>query len=448
MRTDVLIVGAGPTGLALATSLQRAGIDHVVIDRLPGPLNTSRAAVIHAHTLEVLESLGVGERLAQEGLKLSRFSIRDRDRRLLSLSFDALPSAYAHLLMLPQDRTEAVLRGALEQARGKVRWSCSLASMSEADDGMRVTLTGPRGSETLLARYVVGADGMNSQVRHSAAIGFTGHSYEHGFVLADVDMAWPLGRQEVSLFFSPAGLVVVAPLPGADRYRIVATAADAPEQASARDVQAMLDLRGPTQARAKVHRVLWSSRFRLHHRVADRYRDRRLFLVGDAAHVHSPAGGQGMNTGLVDACVLGRMLAEVIRGRREEAYLERYEALRRPAALQVLALADRLTRMATVAGAPQRTLRNLALRIADHLPPLRTKLAMNLSGLSRRAAAAPVLDAPAEGVAGGVGAQAASPTPGTPDFKRNRAPAAGNPRATGAGDIGAAASLAELSRPT
>ena len=135
---------------------------------------------------------------------------------------------------------------------------------------------------------------------------------------------------------------------------------------------------------SKVH---WSSRFRLHHRLADQYRRGRFLLIGDAAHVHSPAGGQGMNTGLVDACVLGRLLADVVSGRRDESHLDTYEALRRPAAKQVLQLAGRLTHMATMKSAPQRFLRNIALRTINLLPVARRRLEMNLSGLSRRAAA-------------------------------------------------------------
>jgi 2-polyprenyl-6-methoxyphenol hydroxylase-like FAD-dependent oxidoreductase len=188
------------------------------------------------------------------------------------------------------------------------------------------------------------------------------------------------------LFFSPAGLVVVAPLPSG-AYRIVATLDNAPESPGLADVQQLLDTRGPTQHGGKVSKVLWSSRFRLHHRVADQYRRGRFLLIGDAAHVHSPAGGQGMNTGLVDACVLGRILADVVSGRRDEGYLDTYEALRRPAAKQVLELAGRLTYMATMKSAPKRFLRNTALRTINLLPAARHALEMNLSGLSRRAAA-------------------------------------------------------------
>jgi 2-polyprenyl-6-methoxyphenol hydroxylase-like FAD-dependent oxidoreductase len=384
--TDVLIVGAGPTGLTLANQLLRAGVNPIVVDKLTTGQNTSRAAVIHAHTLEVLEQLGVSERLAGEGLKLARFSIRDRDRVLLRLSFDTLPTPYACLLMLPQDRTEQVLREALAESGGSVCWDTTVERLTETADGVEATVATQGVRRTIRARYVVGADGMHSLVREASGIAFSGASYEESFVLADVDLDWGHGRSEVSLFFSPKGLVVVAPLPGG-RFRIVATLENAPERPSLADVQTLLDDRGPTRGRATVSQVHWSTRFRLHHRVADRYRRRRLLLMGDAAHVHSPAGGQGMNTGLVDACVLGRLLADVVSGRRVEGELDRYEALRRPAAKQVLQLAGRLTQMATMKRAPQRWLRNLLLRMVDRLPAARRRLELNLSGLSRRAAA-------------------------------------------------------------
>ena len=386
LETDVLIVGAGPTGLALATTLKHSAIDHVIVDKLTTGLNTSRAAVIHAHTLEVLDSLGASDGLVREGLKLAKFSIRDRDQVLVRLRFDTLPTKYAYLLMLPQDKTERILVDGLTMANGTVRWGCAVEALVETPSGVDASVASSEGAQTIRARYVVGADGMHSVVRQTAGIGFSGASYEQSFVLADVDMTWDHGRDEVMLFFSPAGLVVVAPLPGT-RYRIVATLDQAPVQPMLEDIQALLDTRGPTRGTGKVLQVHWSSRFRLQHRVADHYRRGRFLLVGDAAHVHSPAGGQGMNTGLVDACVLGRLLTEVVSGRRDDPYLDRYEAARRPAAKEVLALAGRLTHMATMKGAPQRFLRNLVLRTVGHFPMSRRRLEMDLSGLSRRAAA-------------------------------------------------------------
>jgi len=386
-HTDVLIVGAGPTGLALATTLAQRGVDHVIVDRLASGQNTSRAAVIHAHTLEVLDSLpNVTERMLAEGLPIHRFSLRDRDRVLTRLRFDGLRTPHSHLLMLPQDRTEAILGDALEAVGGRVHRGLTVETLQETGSDVSVFLSDSAGTRTIHARWVVGADGMHSLVRRIAGIGFAGSTYEESFVLADVDMTWAHGRDEVMLFFSPAGLVVVAPLPGG-RYRIVATLDDAPERPGVADVQALVDERGPRSASAEVHSVHWSSRFRLHHRVADTYRRGPFLLIGDAAHVHSPAGGQGMNTGLVDACVLGRILDDVLSGRRAEAHLDLYETLRRPAAKEVLALADRLTRMATTRRAARRFVRNTVLSVLGSLPPVRARLVGSLSGLARRSAA-------------------------------------------------------------
>jgi 2-polyprenyl-6-methoxyphenol hydroxylase-like FAD-dependent oxidoreductase len=366
--------------------LMRSSITPVIVDKLATGQNTSRAAVIHAHTLEVLEHLGVSERLAHKGLKLAKFSIRDRNQVLVRLRFDTLSTRHNYLLMLPQDITEKILAEAFAEAGGTVRWGWTVEALVETPDGVRASIVSSEGSETIHARYVVGADGMHSLVRETVGIGFTGASYEESFVLAAVEMTWSYGRDEVMLFFSSAGLVVVAPLP-AGTYRIVATLDNAPEHPGIADVQALLDARGPTLGAGKVSRVHWSSRFRLHHRVADQYRRGRFLLMGDAAHVHSPAGGQGMNTGLVDACVLGRLLADVISGRRDATHLDTYEALRRPAAKQVLQLAARLTHMATMKSAPKRFVRNLVLRTAGLIPLFRRRLEMDLSGLSRRAAA-------------------------------------------------------------
>jgi 2-polyprenyl-6-methoxyphenol hydroxylase-like FAD-dependent oxidoreductase len=176
---------------------------------------------------------------------------------------------------------------------------------------------------------------------------------------------------------------VVVPLPG-HRYRIVAPVGDAPEAPDAAFVQALLDARGPRKVPGRVRDVLWSSRFRVHHRVAARYRSGPFFVMGDAAHVHSPAGGQGMNTGLVDAVVLGRLLADVLLGKAPEATLDLYEEKRRPAAVEVLELAGRLTRIATVRSLAGRILRNLVLRVVGASPVFRRKLVLNLSGLARK----------------------------------------------------------------
>ncbi len=387
--TDVLIVGGGPTGLALANLLAREGVDFVVVDKLAQGQNTSRAAVIHAHTLEMLDDIGAAQRLAAHAIQLTRFRINDRDRLLLRLRFDDLPTRHPYLLMIPQDVTERVLAEQLADAGGTLHRGFRVAALRQEAERVVARVVADDGSEkTIRARYAVGADGMHSVVREAAGIGFAGSTYGHSFILADVRLTWGHGREDVQLFFSPAGLVVVAPLPDGS-FRIVATVEQAPEQPDLADIQRLLDERGPVAGQAVVTQVNWSSRFRVHHRLARRYRNGRLLLMGDAAHVHSPAGGQGMNTGLVDATVLGRILAAVLRNPEQEPLLDEFERLRRPAASHVLQLADRLTRAATLNGKRRRRLRNFILSLAGRLAPLRRKLALNLSGLSRRGAVWP-----------------------------------------------------------
>ncbi|MCU7726900.1 FAD-dependent monooxygenase [Actinoplanes sp. KI2] len=369
--TEVLIAGAGPVGLTLAAALTRRGRPAIVIDRQPEGANTSRAAVIHARTLEALDELDVTGEMVERGVIVPHFTVRDGDRALLTVDFSDLPTRYPYTLMLPQSDTELILSDRLRRLGGSVRRPAELVGFRQDDDGVTATL---RDGQTVRARYLVGADGMHSTVRDLSGIGFTGKAYEESFVLADVRMDWPLPADEVTLHFSPAGLVVVAPLPGG-RHRIVATLDEAPEHPAAADVQAILDARGPRREHAKVREVLWSSRFRVHHRLAEHYRSGRVFLAGDAAHVHSPAGGQGMNTGVQDAIALAAVLAE-------GSDLDRYETVRRPIAAGVVALTDRMTRLATLRSRPLIAVRNTVLPIVGGVPAVRRGLAMNLSELS------------------------------------------------------------------
>ncbi|MEU9473204.1 FAD-dependent monooxygenase [Streptomyces avermitilis] len=368
-RTEVAIVGAGPAGLALAVTLAASGIDFVVLDKLAEGANTSRAAVVHARTLEVLDELGASEELIARGVQVTQFAVRDGSRRLMTVPFDKLPTPHPYTLMVPQYETESVLLARLRALGGDVHRPHEVTSVVQDEDG--VTLTTSTG-QTLRAGYVVGTDGMHSTVREAAGIGFTGSAYAESFVLADVVMDWAPGPSEVSLTFGTAGLTVVAPLPN-DHYRVVATVDTAPESPDLAFVQQLLDERAPGQA--KVTGLAWSSRFRVHHRVADNFRAGRMLLAGDAAHVHSPAGGQGMNTGIQDGYALGRAFAT--------GQLDGYEARRRPIAQRVVAFTDRMTRIATTRGPIARGARNIALPLLGHMG-LPKKLATELAELDYR----------------------------------------------------------------
>lgn len=372
--TDVLIVGAGPTGLTLATSLITRGVDAVVVDKLPSGANTSRAAVVNARSLELLEELDVSPRLVRAGLAAPRFTMRQGSRVLIPVDFSDLPTAYPYSLMISQADTEQALEERLNELGGKVIRPRTVRHMSQDATGVSVTFDD---GDSIRAGYVVGADGMHSTVRHEAGIGFTGGEFAESFALADVRVAGDAPTDEVILFYGNEGLTVLAPLPGGI-YRIVAPAQQAPSVPTIEFVQNLLDSRGFGPGRTMVTELVWGSRFRIQHRVADTYRAGRLLLAGDAAHVHSPAGGQGMNLGINDAVTLAEALTKP-----SDAALDAYSATQRGRAQQVLKLTGRLTKVSTMPR-PLRPVRNSAMRVAAHVPAVRRRLAWRLSGLVNR----------------------------------------------------------------
>src|SRR5215207_868601 len=378
-RTEVLVVGAGPVGLAVAASLAGHGRDVTVVERQAAGANTSRAAVVHARTLEMLEQIGVSKRLAELGIHARQFTIRDGDRELVPVRFDQLPTEYPYTLMIPQNITEQVLLDRLEELGGRVHRPYVATGVSQTADGAEVMLDG---GHMIKAQYVVAADGMNSTIRDLAGLGHNGSdALSLSFTLADVREKSGLPADQVLLFFSKPGMLVVAPLPDGS-FRRVAEVDDAPEQPDVAFAQQLLNTRGPRRITAKVTEVIWGSRFRIHERVADQYRAGRVVLAGDAAHTHSPAGGQGMNLGLRDAVTLGDALSVALREGREDK-LDEYASGSRAEAIEVVALAHRLTRLAT-APAAVRPLRNAALRFVARLPAFRRRLAEQLSAIGQR----------------------------------------------------------------
>ncbi|HEV7579392.1 MAG TPA: FAD-dependent monooxygenase [Mycobacterium sp.] len=376
--TDVLVVGAGPTGLTLATSLVARGIRTVVIDELAQGANTSRAAAVNARTLEVLEDLDVARRMVKAGLIAPRFTVREGPRVLIPVDFSGLPTQYPYTLMLSQADTERLLLERLHELGGEVIRPKTLRRVMQDTDGVTATF---EDGESIRAGYIVGADGMHSTVRDQAGIGFAGGEFAESFVLADVRVSGEAPRDEVILFYANDGLNVLAPLPD-NIFRIVAPISQAPPTPSAAFVQSLLDTRGFGPGRTVVTELLWGTRFRIHHRVADDYRAGRVLLAGDAAHVHSPAGGQGMNLGVADGISLAAALSEALQG-GSDAALDRYCTVQRGRAEQVLRLTGRLTRISTLPR-PLRPVRNAGMRLAAQVPAVRRQLALQLSGLRYR----------------------------------------------------------------
>ncbi|WP_144097581.1 FAD-dependent oxidoreductase [Croceicoccus sediminis] len=380
--TDVLIVGAGPSGLALACELCRLGVSPVIVDRLAAGANTSRAAVIHARTLEVLDSLGIVEDLRARGVIVPIFRIRDKERILMEADFRSLDTNYPFTLMCPQDQTETVLLNRLEELGGQVLRPVEATAAREIDDEIAVTLDDGARSRVIRTKWLVGCDGAHSRIREIFGIPFEGGSYEESFILADVRMNWPITRDEVSLFFSPDGLLVVAPLPD-DRFRIVATVAEAPENPGREVIESLLAQRGVSGAAPHVEDLVWSSRFHIQHRIAGSPMQGRVLLCGDAAHVHSPAGGQGMNTGIQDAVSLADPLRAAIAGGSNSGLTD-WAQSRHSIAQNVVETTDRMTRAATLKSGPARHVRNTLLMLVDHIPGASTLVARKLAELDNR----------------------------------------------------------------
>jgi 2-polyprenyl-6-methoxyphenol hydroxylase-like FAD-dependent oxidoreductase len=382
LEHTIVIVGAGPTGLALGAELQRLGIASLILDKLEAGANTSRAAVIHARTLEVLEPLGVTPELLQAGITVPTFRIRDRNRILASISFANLDTKYSFALMCPQNHTEAILLRRLQSFGGSVQRPCDVVAIHPRENNVQVQFKSGEELQTVHTKWLVGCDGMHSLVREQAPIPFIGSDYEESFVLADVEMDWPLDREEVSLFFSDQGLVVVAPLPG-NHFRIVATVKPATSTLAITDFQQILEERGPEKTAIKIRRMVWASRFHVQHRVAKFLRQGRILLAGDAAHVHSPAGGQGMNTGIQDAIALAGALKETLEQGNDVA-LNAWQEKRLEIARSVVKMTDRMTKMATASSSGVKLLRNAVISIIGHIPFAQHFLAEKLSELDNR----------------------------------------------------------------
>jgi len=315
--TDVLIVGAGPTGLLLAGELRRFGVTVRLVEKLAAPSPLSRAIALHARTLEVLEELGVAERFVQAGVRYRRArlfagpSSGSVGEPIVETSFDELDTAYPFALGLPQDVTERLLTELLATRGGQVERGVELVELTQDARGCRATLSQ---GEVVECAWVVGCDGAHSKVRKALGLTFAGETNPERFWLADVKAAWDLPRDGITSFFGPDGVLACFPLPD-DRWRLIFSLGPATD-GEPRD-PTLAEVEGLASARAGRAAGLsdpaWLGAFRINTRQVAAYRVGRAFVAGDAAHIHSPVGGQGMNTGLQDAHALAWRLALVVR---------------------------------------------------------------------------------------------------------------------------------------
>ena len=353
-RIDVLIVGAGPTGLALALWLTKQGVGIRIVDKSAGPGETSRAMAVQARTLELYRQLDMAEDVVAEGHPNPAMNMWVRGKRQARVSLadagaDITP--YPYLLVFPQDRHERLLIDRLDGLGVAVERGTELVSFEDRPDHVRACLKLPDGSlEVCEARYLAGCDGARSPIRHGIGASFEGGTYRQVFYVADVEVSGlePAGEAHIAL--DSADFVMVLPYGHDNQSRLIGTVrderADRAESLTFEDVgrEAIDDLG------LAVSKVNWFSTYRVHHRVTDRFRSGHVFLLGDAAHVHSPAGGQGMNTGIADAINLAWKLAAVVKGQAPDSLLDSYEPERQAFARKLVQTTDRLFTFATAEG--------------------------------------------------------------------------------------------------
>jgi 2-polyprenyl-6-methoxyphenol hydroxylase-like FAD-dependent oxidoreductase len=344
--TDVLVVGAGPTGLMMANQLARGGARAMIIDRHAGPSRETRALGVQARTLEIYSHLGIAAKAVELGKPTIAANLWALGRLAARVPVGDIGqglSPYPFLLILGQDDNERLLGEVLAQRGIAIQWNTELVGLAQEPDRVRATVQQPGGSRReITAAWVAGCDGAKSAVRGLSGIAFQGAPYEHVFFVADAQVTGPMTPGELNVYLKRAGFHLFFPMRGNDHWRIVGIV---PPDLRGRDDLALDDvvpsITREVGAGLSFQACSWFSTYRIHHRRAERFRDRRCFLLGDAAHIHSPVGAQGMNTGLQDAYNLAWKLDLVVSGKAAAALLDSYADERVPVARKLLSTTDR-----------------------------------------------------------------------------------------------------------
>lgn len=374
MRSDVLIVGAGPTGLVLALWLAKLGVNVHIIDSTSEAGTTSRALAVQARTLELYNQLDLTDAVLSSGHKVPAVNLWVKGKQEAHLKFEVIGSdltPYSFLYIFPQDQHERLLIDRLQQLGVTVQRSTALLGFTDEGDRIVARLRDAEGAESNFeARYIAGCDGARSKVREVVGAGFPGGTYRQVFYVADVEASGPSLDGQLHIDLDEADFLAVFPMAGEGRARLIGAVrderADHPENLKFEDISD----RAIRHLKVDVAKVNWFSTYRVHHRVAKHFRYGRAFLLGDAAHIHSPAGGQGMNTGIGDAINLAWKLATVLSGKASDALLDSYEAERIGFARRLVATTDRVFSFATAEGRMADLLRT---RVAPTVIPLVTR---------------------------------------------------------------------------
>jgi 2-polyprenyl-6-methoxyphenol hydroxylase-like FAD-dependent oxidoreductase len=385
MNSQVLIVGAGPVGLTMAAELRRYGVSVRIVDKAAHRTDKSKAVVLWSRTLELLDRTGCASEFVAAGHKVDAANII-ADRQLIGhVNFTDVDSPYRYALMLPQSETERLLEEHLGRLGVLTERQTEVLSFEQTGSGATAVLRNANGqTEVVKADWLIGCDGAHSVVRHGLGLSFPGDTLQSDWILADLHLAgYPHPATEMATYWHDDGVLLIIPL-SATRFRVIADVGqsngEAPASPTLGQVQAIMDRRGPGGMVASD--PIWLSAFRINERKVRDYRSGRVFLAGDAAHVHSPAGGQGMNTGMQDAFNLAWKLALVCRGECAESLLESFSIERSAVGTEVLQAAGRLTMLATTRNHTAQAVRNLFGRILLGLAPVRRAMVDTMTEVS------------------------------------------------------------------
>ena len=352
--SDVLIIGAGPTGLVLALWLTKLGVKVRIIDKTAESGTTSRALAVQARTLELYRQLDLADAVVERGHKVSAVNLWVKGKSAARLPFETIGSdltPYSFLQIFPQDQHERLLIDRLEALGVTVERRTELVNFNEKGESVVARLRTSEGSEVLCeAHYIAGCDGARSSVREIIGTAFPGGTYRQIFYVADVDAAGPSINGELHIDLDEADFLAIFPLAGTGRARLIGTVRD--DRADHAETLKFTDVsdRAINHLKVEIAKVNWFSTYHVHHRVSDHFRSGRAFLLGDAAHIHSPVGGQGMNTGIGDAINLAWKLAEVLASRAPDDLLDSYEIERIGFARRLVSTTDRVFSFATSEG--------------------------------------------------------------------------------------------------
>lgn len=393
--TNVLIVGSGPTGLTMACELARHGVTPRIIDKSPTPSVHSKAFGIHARTLELFETMGIVEAMLGQGNICNGFDMYNRGKPLAHVIFDTLESRYPYFLILAQSDTEKILNAHMESFGIRVEREKELVGIDRTDSGITARLKLKDGSEELIdCSYIAGCDGAHSTSRHLLDLEFKGAPYPNYWLLADCDLDWKYPLHHLSVFIHPSGVTAFFPL-YSDRGRLMFELPEATIDMEMAE-PTIEDVRRHMNEREIDYKSVgspnWLAYFKLHHRIVDRYGDGKVFLCGDAAHIHSPIGGQGMNTGIQDAYNLAWKLALVLKGNSPENLLDSYNPERHRVGKGVVRTTDAATKMVGIHNPVLASIRNKLVGTISKLDPVQEKLLTTLSQIEVNYSESPIAE--------------------------------------------------------